>query len=246
MSEVLALALNSLQNDMRRVEHVAMNLANSLTPGYKRQVAVSQPFAGMVDSATAAPAPGKSEGGMRTFVDVRAGALKKTGENLDLAIGGDGFFEIQTEDGPAYTRQGNFHTDERGRLVTALGHPVMGASGEITLASAAPRIAHDGTVYDAASGASQAQLGRIRVVRFDDTKGMTSLGNGLLTAGSNMTELQASQAQVQQGFLENSNVSNQHEMVQLMQASRHFESVEKAIQGYDELMETAIRKLGEV
>jgi flagellar basal-body rod protein FlgG len=231
---------------MRRVENVAMNLANSLTPGYKRQVAVSQPFAGMVDSATAAPAPGKSEGGMRTFVDVRAGALKKTGENLDLAIGGDGFFEIQTPDGPAYTRQGNFHTDERGRLVTALGQPVMGASGEITLAIAAPRIAHDGTVYDAASGASQAQLGRIRVVRFDDTKGMTSLGNGLLTAGSNMTELQASQAQVQQGFLENSNVSNQHEMVQLMQASRHFESVEKAIQGYDELMETAIRKLGEV
>ncbi|MFL6676182.1 MAG: flagellar basal-body rod protein FlgF [Massilia sp.] len=246
MSEVLALALNSLQDDMRRVEHVAMNLANSLTPGYKRQVAVSQPFAGLVDSASAAAAAaGKRAGSPQTFVDVHAGALKKTGESLDLALGGDGFFEIQTPEGPAYTRQGNFRTDERGRLVTAQGQPVMGAGGEITLSSATPRIAPDGTVYDTASGAGQAQLGRIRVVRFDDTKDMTSLGSGLLTAGSGMTDPQASQAQVQQGYLENSNVSSQHEMVQLMQATRHFESVEKAIQGYDELMDTAIRKLGE-
>lgn len=247
MSEVLAIAVNSLQDDMRRVEHVAMNLANSLTPGYKRQIAVAQPFAGLVDSGSAAAmASGRPASALQTFVDVRAGALKKTGESLDLAIGGDGFFEIQTPDGPAYTRQGNFHTDERGRIVTAQGQPVMGAGGEITVSGAMPRIAQDGAVYDTTPGASQAQIGRIRVVRFDDTKGMASLGNGLLSAGSGMSELQASQAQVQQGYLENSNVSSQHEMVQLMQATRHFESVEKAILGYDELVDTAIRKLGEV
>lgn len=246
MSEVLAIAVNSLQDDMRRVEQVAMNLANSLTPGYKRQVAVAQPFADIVDSAAAAATSGRPASVLQTFVDVRAGALKKTGESLDLAIGGDGFFEIQTPDGPAYTRQGNFHADERGRVVTALGQPVMGAGGEIVLSGTMPRIAPDGAVYDTAPGASQAQVARIRVVRFDETKGMTSLGNGLLTPGSGMSELQASQAQVQQGYLENSNVSSQHEMVQLMQATRHFESVEKAILGYDELVETAIRKLGEV
>jgi flagellar basal-body rod protein FlgG len=249
MSEVLAVALNSLQGDMSRAEQVAMNLANALTPGYKRQVTVAQPFASLVDHAQAAGAAASrpsiaTAAGLHTFVDVRAGALKKTGENLDLALGGAGFFEIQTAEGPAYTREGNFHMDERGRLVTAQGLPVMGVGGEITLAGATPAIAHDGTIVDSAGGSRKTQLGQLKVVRFDDTKGMTSIGNGLLTAGSGMTELKGLDVQLQQGFLENSNVSSQQEMVELMQTTRHFESVQKAIQGYDELLGTAIQKLG--
>jgi flagellar basal-body rod protein FlgG len=251
MSEVLALALNSLQNDIRRVEHVAMNLANTLTPGYKRQVAVVQPFASLVESGQGVAADGSVPAqnvstGVQSFVDVRAGALKKTGESLNLAIGGTGFFEILTPEGPAYTRQGNFHMDERGRLVTAEGQPVMGLGGEITLTGPTPTIASDGTILDATNGGGRTQLGQLKVVRFEDTKGMASLGNGLLTTGSGITELKGTQVQVQQGYLENSNVSSQQEMVQLMQTTRHFESVQKAIQSYDELLGTAIHKLGEV
>jgi flagellar basal-body rod protein FlgF len=255
MSEVLAIALNSLQNDMRRVEHVAMNLANTLTPGYKRQIAVAQPFASLVDGAPAgaavsdgtAPATPAPSVGMQTFVDVRGGTLRRTGESLDLAIDGPGFFEIVTPDGPAYTRQGNFRMDERGRLVTAQGHGVMGNGGEITLAGATPTIDRNGTVFGGAnSGNARAALGQLKVVRFDDTSGMTSLGNGMLTAGSAIAASKGSEVQIQQGYLENSNVSTQHEMVQLMQTTRHFESVQKAIQSYDELLGTAIRKLGDV
>lgn len=246
MSEILAIALNSLQNDMRQVEHVAMNLANTLTPGYKRQVAVAQPFSSMVERATAASgglAP-QLAGSVQTFVDVRAGSLKRTGEGLDLAIDGEGFFEVATPEGPAYTRQGNFRVDERGRLVTSQGQPVMGAGGEIMLADAKVRIDRNGNVFS--GGDAAGAVAQLKVVRFEDPAPMTSLGNGLLASGDGMTQLSGTEIQVQQGYLENSNVSTQQEMIHLMHATRHFESVQKAIQGYDEVIGTAIRKLGEV
>jgi flagellar basal-body rod protein FlgG len=248
MSEVLAVALHSLQGDMGRVESVAMNLANSLTPGYKRSVAVAQPFASLVEqgqasSVTGVHAPPAVDPAPSGFVDVHPGPVKKTGQALDLALGGPGFFEVLTDDGPAYTRKGDFHMDERGRLVTAQGLPVMGLGGEIALAGDQPTIARDGAIVDSAGGSRRVELGQLKVVRFEDTRHMTSLGNGLYTAGAGSTELRGGDVQVQQGFLENSNVSTQQEMVELMQTTRHFESVQKAIQAYDELMGTAIQKL---
>lgn len=247
MSEILAIALNSLQNDMRQVEHVAMNLANSLTPGYKRQLAVTQPFGSMVERGAAAGQPDAlpDAGALRTFVDTRAGAMRRTGEGLDLAIDGHGYFEVATQEGPAYTRQGNFRVDVRGRLVTAQGEPVMGIGGEILLGGSRPRIDRNGNVFEKADGVAGHPVAQLKIVRFDDSAPMASMGNGLLSAGSGMTQLAAADIQVQQGYLENSNVSTQQEMVKLMQATRHFESVQKAIQTYDEALGTAIRKLGE-
>jgi len=246
MSEILAVALTSLQNDMRQVEHVAMNLANTLTPGYKRQVAVTQPFGSMVDRGATAGEPETPSlaGSVRTYMDMRAGALKRTGDSLDVAIVGEGYFEVATAEGPAYTRQGNFRVDERGRVVTANGQVVLSTGGEILLTSGEPRIARDGNVFDGANGNNP--VAQLKVVRFEDPAPMQSLGNGLLTAGIGPTQLGGKDIQVQQGYLESSNVSTQHEMVQLMQATRHFESVQKAIQSYDEVLGTAIRKLGEV
>lgn len=248
MSEILAIALNSMQNDMRQVEHVAMNLANTLTPGYKRQVAAPSSFGALVEQGTeSTPShPGRLAGAARTFVDVRPGALKHTGNSLDLAIDGQGYFEIATAQGPAYTRQGEFRVDERGRLVTAQGQAVMGNGGEILLSGAKPRIDRNGNVFDAGDPNAKLPVARIKLVRFEDTGPMTSLGNGLLAPGGGMVQLGTSDIHIQQGYLEGSNVSTQQEMVQLMQSARHFESIQKAIQGYDEAVDTAIRKLGDL
>jgi flagellar basal-body rod protein FlgG len=248
MPEILAIALNSMQNDMRQVEHVAMNLANTLTPGYKRQVAVPLSFGALVEqnASRATPPAGQTAAAARTYVDVRPGALKHTGNRLDLAIDGDGYFEIATAQGPAYTRQGDFQVDARGRLVTAQGQAVMSNGGEILLSGAQPRVDRNGNVFDAGDPNAKLPVARIKLVRFDDTSPMTSLGNGLLAPGEGMVELGTSDVHLKQGYLEGSNVSTQQEMVQLMQAARHFESVQKAIQGYDEAVDTAIRKLGDI
>lgn len=247
MSEILAIALNSMQNDMRQVEHVAMNLANTLTPGYKRQVATPLSFGALVEqnAAAAAVPAGRQADTTRTYVDVRPGALKHTGNSLDLAIEGQGYFEVATAQGPAYTRQGDFRVDERGRLVTAQGQAVMGNGGEILLSGATPRIDRNGNVFDAGDANAKLPVDRIKLVTFEDTGPMTSLGNGLLAPGGGMVQLGASDVHLQQGYLEGSNVSTQQEMVQLMQSARHFEAIQKAVQGYDEAVDTAIRKLGD-
>jgi flagellar basal-body rod protein FlgF len=246
MHEILAIALNSMQNDMRQVEHVAMNLANTLTPGYKRQVAVAQSFGAIVDQTAASPSPSVPAGSVQTFVDVQPGALKHTGGSLDLAIDGQGYFEVATDTGPAYTRQGEFRVDERGRLVTAQGQAVMGLAGEILLSGSKPRIDRNGNVFDGRDTNAKTQIGQLKLVRFEDAGAMTSLGNGLLSAGGGMVQLNGAEIHLQQGYLEGSNVSTQREMVQLMQATRHFESMQKAIQSYDDVVGTAIRKLGEL
>lgn len=237
-----------MQTDMRQVEHVAMNLANTLTPGYKRQVVAPLAFGAIVDQSAAATVPQATRpvDAVRTYVDVRPGALKHTGNSLDLAIDGQGYFEVATAQGPAYTREGDFRVDERGRLVTAQGQAVMGNGGEILLSGAKPRIDRNGDVFDAADPNAKLPVARIKLVRFDDTGPMTSLGHGLLAPGGGMVQLGASDIHLQQGYLEGSNVSTQQEMVQLMQAARHFESIQKAVQGYDEAVDTAIRKLGDL
>lgn len=248
MSEILAIALNSMQNDMRQVEHVAMNLANTLTPGYKRQVAAPLSFGTLVEqnAKPATPQSGPLAGAVRTYIDVRPGALKRTGNSLDLAIDGEGYFEVATAQGPAYTRQGDFQVDERGRLVTAQGQAVMGNGGEILLSGAKPRVDRNGNVFDAGDPNAKLPVAQIKLVRFDDAAPMTSLGNGLLAPGGGMVQLGTSDIHLKQGYLEGSNVSTQQEMVQLMQTARHFESIQKAIQGYDEAVDTAIRKLGDL
>jgi len=250
MNEVLAISLHSMQGDMARVEQIGMNLANVLTPGYKRGVAVQAPvgasFAAHLNNAalagnTAAPAAAPVE----FASDARAGTLKSTGQNLDVALAGKGFFEVVTENGPAYTRHGNFRVDARGRLVTAQGHPVMGTSGEIILNLVNPVIGANGAITSGAAGADAA-LAQLKVVEFDNAAKLDHLGEGLHAAGPGMKIVAEDEVRVRQGFLENSNVSSTYEMTSMIQAMRHFESMYKVAQGYDDMVGTAIRKLGDV
>jgi flagellar basal-body rod protein FlgF len=275
MQEVLSITLQSMHQDSTRLERVSMNLANALTPGYKRQVVSVRPmafsggseaFAGQVSSLAAQFAPLIGQTGSQKFsavqvqTDVRPGTLKSTGQSLDVAIAGMGFFEVATESGPAYTRQGNFRLDGRGRLVNVQGYPVMGKGGEIFLTTGQPSIDARGYVFEghksggasAAVGASvgrtldQQAIAQIKVVQFDNPQNLELIGEGLVRAGDGMQIMGETSVQLRQGFLENSNVSSMHEMVQLMQTMRHFESMQRVVIGYDEMMGAAIRKLGEL
>lgn len=248
MSEVLAIALQSMQGDMGRVEQIGMNLANALTPGYKRGVAVQNPVgasfaAHLAGTPASAQINGPSTHAISWRNDSRAGTLKATGHPLDLALAGKGYFEVATPAGPAYTRQGNFRLDGAGRLVTAQGHPVMGHAGEIMLTTTAV-VTSSGAILGPGSS-EDAPLAQLKIVDFAADEPLASLGDGLHSAGAGMAIAATADVQVRQGYLENSNVASTYEMTQLIQAMRHFESMGKVAQGYDDMLGTAIRKLGE-
>jgi flagellar basal-body rod protein FlgG len=254
MNEILSLVLASMHADLARLDRVAMNLANAQTAGYKRELAFALPFASRVDQgvqqALVASGPEPGEGLVSAVhVDQRPGTLKATGQALDLALSGPGWFEVQTETGTAYTRQGNFRLDARGRIVTQQGHPVMGVGGEILLAQGNPVIDASGRVFDAAAvlpaGARGVPVAQLRVVQFDSSAQVQRLGDGLVFVRGEAAAGTEASVQVQQGFLENSNVDAMQEMVQLLQSVRHFETMQKVAMGYDEMLGASIRRLGE-
>jgi flagellar basal-body rod protein FlgG len=182
------------------------------------------------------------------MLDGRAATQRSTGQALDLALTGEGFFEVATDDGPAYTRQGDFRIDARGRLVTAGGQPLVGKGGaELRLATSTPVIDAAGNITEpnAAHGAAL-PAGQLKVVRFESLAGMRHLGQGLLSAGVNGSVMADADIRLRQGALENSGVDSMQEMVALMQTMRHAESMQRLAQGYDELMGTAIHKLGDL
>jgi flagellar basal-body rod protein FlgF len=241
MQEVLALSLASMQQDKARLDQVALNLANVTTPGYKRQVVVARPFAETLHDVQANQR-------LSLMTDSRAGTIKHTGQPLDVALTGEGFFEVITDKGPAYTRAGNFGVDSRGRLVSAQGYQVMGKNGDIQLIGRSPLIDKAGHITEAASAggsASAIPVGQLKVVRFENTHSLERLGDGLVAAGEGMTVLDSADVSIRQGATENANVNPTHEMVELIQAMRHFETMHRVVQGYDEMIGTAVRKLAE-
>lgn len=257
MTDVFAIALASLQRDMGQVDRIAQNVANLSTPGYKREVSAARPFTELVEAGTAGPQPppgsgaGPTPGAMQVKLDDRVGTLRVTQQPLDLALEGEGYFEVMTGAGPAYTRQGAFGLDAAGRLITAQGHAVLGTNGEIRLTTRTPVVDAAGRITepDAAAGGApgrDAPVARLRIVRFEKGTELRHLGNGLLVAAGAAQDVAEAEVRLRQGALENSNVSSMQEMVQLIQTMRHFESMQRVVQGYDELLSTSIRKLGDL
>ncbi|TFY97091.1 flagellar hook-basal body protein [Ramlibacter humi] len=249
MNEILAVTLRSMQLDMAKVDRVGLNLANAQTTGYKREVVVGETFGSRVAAARHSAAASAPE--HTTQVDQRPGTLRSTGQSLDVALTGPGWFEVQTERGLAYTRQGDFRLDAQGRIVTQQGQPVMGLAGEIQLPHGFPVIDPQGRVFEgtAPGGAPPAAdappVSQLKVVQFEAGAAVEHLGQGLVAVRGEVAAAADGRTEVRQGYLENSNVSSMQEMVQLIQTLRHFESMQKAATGYDEMLGTAIRKLGD-
>lgn len=252
MNEVSAIALQAMQQDMTRLNNLSNNVANLSTPGYKRSVSVSAvlkaSFASFVtqNSETAkASTIFPEEPLVSVSLDTKPGSLRSTGQSLDIALEGQGYLEVATPQGNFYTRQGNLRTDAQGRLVTAQGYPVMGISGDITLKQANPSIDANGAIRERGLASEMNTVGQLKIVDFENSRGLTPMGDGLFAAADGLTPFTTTTATVKQGYLENSNANSMQEMVQMIQTMRHFESMHKIAQGYDDMLSTAIRKLGE-
>lgn len=240
--------------DFRRQMVVMNNLANVSTSGYKQEITELSEFSNllMVEGAGAAiNAPGAYDliGPLGTgtelvdvALDLTQGDLQETGNELDLAITGPGFFAVQTETGVYYTRDGTFYRDALGRLTRADGGLLLGENGPITVGEGLILVDADGTVSVGGQVA-----GRIQLVDFDPQERLLSLGNNYLIAENPGAQPHpADQAAINQGFLERSNVDAARASVEMLAAMRSYEACLKMIQLQDQTLATAVSEVGQV
>lgn len=242
MFDALAITETGMLNDVQRLHSIGHNVANAGTVGFKREIVVTRPFveqlaAGADDSAARSA---RTRPMMMVHIDHSDGALKYSGNPLDVGLEGPGFLVVSTPMGEAYTRQGNLRLALDGRLVTAGGHPVLGIGGEIQLTRADPRIDAQGNVWEGAT-----LVGKLKVVDVKEREGMTRLGEGLFTAEAGAASISEA-TRVRQGFAEVSNVVAMNEMIKMIETVRHFEASQRLLRGYDAMLDHAINTGGAV
>lgn len=237
--KTVEIAAQAMQGDLQRLAHIGQNLANVQTAGYKRLVSSQRPFASEMQAAELLAAAPQADG----TVDMTAGSLRATGNPMDVAIDGDGFFVVETAQGPALTRQLSLRLDAHGAFVNEAGLSVWGDRGVLRAGAAGTALRVDARGELWADGRS---IGRLQVLRAADSAALQPLGGGLYRAVDRNLGDAAPNAKVVVGYQETSNVNSSNEMVRLMETSRHFEALARTVQGYDEVMEKAIRKLGDL
>ncbi len=250
-------AASGMAAQQTNIDVIANNLANVNTTGFKSARADFQDVlyqtvqsAGVTSSSGTQVPTGVQVGlGTRCAAVQKmytTGDLKQTGNPLDLAIEGDGFFQVLTQDGTtAYTRDGSLKVDGTGRLCTSDGdliQPEISIPAEATSVS----IAKDGTVAAILPGQTQPQqLGQLQLAKFLNPAGLSSAGHDLLTptaaSGEAVTGTPGLKGfgAIDQGTLEMSNVKIIDEMVNMIVAQRAYEVNSKAIQASDEMLQMA-------
>jgi flagellar basal-body rod protein FlgF len=238
------LAASGFLGQQKRLEIIANNLANANTAGYKADMPVFRIAA--PSSATRGPGwegPASFPTPMATphvATDFSQGPLTQTGNPLHVALVDEGFFEVQTPQGPRYTRKGDFTRTADGRLVTHTGHPVMGEGGPITLTEGEITIDRSGSLF-----VDEIEQGRFRVVTFRENGNLVKEGDSLFApAGETPDVLGAEEVEVRQGYLEGSNVNAIREMILMVEALRSFEDHQKMIHTFDSAHQSAVNEIG--
>jgi len=219
----------------RRFQLISQNLSNVQTAGYKKDVPV---FSTLFSQALEHSGGEKQE---ISVVSFQQGNIEKTGNGLDLAIEGEGFFKVMTPNGIRYTRAGHFKLDREQRLIQADGFPVLGQRGEIRLSGKEMVVEKDGKIK-----LDGGEADRIALVTFADLTRLRKEGNGLFVSEIPEREKEVETPSIFQGYLEQSNVNSIEEMVKLIDALRTYESCLKVIQSRDELNGKVVNDLGRV
>ena len=227
--QIPEIAAQILARAEQRAEVAAQNITNASTPGYRRRVSFSELVAAR-----------QGEQRIATAADFTAGQLSQTGAATDLAIAGEGFFAVRSEDNVFYTRQGQFRRDADGRLVTLQGLALQSADGgDIQVGDAPFEVAADGTVTRAG-----VPLARIALVDFDERGALVAAEGGAFAAGDAVPHAVEAPA-IRQGMLESSNVNTGDEMVAMMEAVRRAETGQRLVTTYDDLMGRALNLFGQ-
>lgn len=254
MLRSLSIAKTGLESQQTNIDVISHNLANVSTNGFKRTrpvfedliyVTLRQPGA-QASQQTQVPSGLQLGTGARPVATERIhiqGGLQQTQNSFDLAIQGNGFFQVQLPDGTlAYTRDGAFQVNNQGIVVTANGD-ILQPQITVPVDAVSVTIANDGTVtVTQPNNATQIQ-GPIQLTNFINPTGLQSVGDNLYlettSSGTPNTSNPGTNAlgTLQQGFLENSNVSVVEELINLIQAQRAYEINSKSVQAADQILQ---------
>ncbi len=253
MLRALYSAAAGMDSQQMNLDVISNNLANVNTTGFKEAKLQFQDMLYQTTRAAGAQSGGGNE--LPGSLQIGQGAIpvateriftqgdtSQTGGNLDVAIQGAGFFQVQMPDGTlAYTRDGAFKTDSEGRVVTSDGYPVQGGFQPVPSGTTNITISPSGDVtYTTSSGTTSSQ---IQLANFNNPGGLQAIGQNLYqeTSASGTAQLgdptQNGLGNLQQGYLELSNVSVVQEMVNLILAQRAYEVNSKAVQAADQMMQ---------
>ncbi len=260
-NSALQVARTGLDAQAERMRIIANNLANVNTTGFQRDRAEFATLAYQTVTAAGARSSGDNQyaTGLNLGTGVRMtgtgrvttqGALSTTSNPLDLAIEGQGYFQVLRPDGTTgYSRAGNFHLSSEGKIVTADGLPIQ-PEIQIPENAQSVTIGTDGTVSVTVAGTAEAsEVGKLEISRFVNPAGLQALGNNLYgetaASGSAQTGVPGLEGRgsIRQGALEGSNVNVVEELVDMIETQRAYEVNSKMVQATDEMLRNANQQL---
>ena len=233
-ASLYALAVQSMLG--KRMDVIANNVANASTPAYKREELLFGDYMAKVGTSKTAP----SNDVRRNYRD---GKLEYTNGSLDVALRGEGFFQIKTPDGLMYTRNGHFSMDSEGNLITGDGHKVLADNGQpivVPLTSDEVTISPEGNVF-----ADGGQIATFGLYQFEEADRLERAGAGLFIA-RDQVPLRAEDLELIQGAIEGSNVVPIVEITRMMTVMRSYQSAAKLSESEHERLRRAIQALTEV
>jgi flagellar basal-body rod protein FlgF len=242
MDNSFMVGLSAQQVLQQRMDMTANNLANMTTAGFKAERLVTRELSERPAAAHDIPNEIAFVDAWMLQRDFSTGPMEQTGNPLDLAIEGEGFFVIQTSAGEAYTRDGRFMLDDQGQVVTRSGDLVLGDGGpiKVDLNNGDFTISREGTLTQ-----NNAQLGTFRTVAFDTPAALEKVGNNLWRATDEKPR-PPENSHIAPGFVEGSNVNAVAELTQMIEISRAYQAVSKMISDSDQLRAASIEKLARI
>lgn len=237
-----------MTRETKRLDVISNNLANASTTGFKTDGTVQGTFKQKLNdvmvSGSRIDIANYTPDIVRSYTSYTQGSLSSTGNPTDLAISNDdhAFFSVENGEGKElYTRDGGFTIDRDRFLVTTEGYKVVGENGYINLSDDNFSIGIDGTITNDRGE----KLGKLKITAFDNPETLTKVGNNLLSSDVDSVEKDF-KGEIQQGYLEMSNVNTVNEMVNMISVSRAYEANQKVLQTQDEMLGKAVSDVGRV
>lgn len=221
--DVFEVTLSSITNNLEQLKVISSNVANVNTPGYMQETAFAQKVNGEVV--------------LKQSISSKQGPIKETTRNLDVAILGDGFFQIENNGQVTLSKDGHFHIGQDGFLRHSSGGLVVGESGAIPTQANQTEFKSNGDVV-----VKGGVVDRLLVVNVDDTNSLKRLGHNLIGTSSAFNPLD--NFTVKPRALNSSNVESSAEMIKMIEVNRHLQTTQKVVNAYDQLLNVGINELG--
>lgn len=235
MNNAIYVALSKQTASFRELDVIANNIANANTTGYKSESMMFHDFMAKDGNARLDYAQD-----LGSYIDTKQGGLTTTGNQLDFAIDGEGFFAVDTPLGKRYTRAGSFRLDQDGNLITPAGYFVLDDAGQkITFQDTDSQITVSGNGTLSAGGDERGKLG---IFKFDNPQELERVSDSVFKSETDPAT--AENYQVAQGMIENSNVEPVAELTRMIVVQRRTASASNFINSMYDLQQKAIGRLG--